>query len=389
MESRRPLIPYNRHFVDASDARAITDVLKKGWLSQGPKVQEFENQFAEKAGARYAVAVSSGTAALHLCGLVAGLGHGDEAITTPMTFVATANAALYCGARPVFADVRRDTLNLDMDLAARKVTRKTKAVLPVDFAGYPCPTKAHYKYFKKNGVTVIRDACHSLGGSYAGGPVGDCRFADLTVFSFHPIKSITTGEGGMITTNDKRFYEALLRLRNHGLERDPSCLTRNEGPWFYEMLTLGFNYRLTDLQCALGLSQLKKLDGFIKKRKSIAAFYLKQLKTAAFVQIPQAGIVDYLDNSSHHLFIVRLRRGGLRRKPVVEALRALGIGTQVHYIPVHRHPFYEKLGFKKGLCPVAETEYEKILSLPLYYEMSLADAKTVIDGLGRVCGGEV
>ena len=380
------MIPYGRHHVDASDVRAVLEVLRGGWLSQGPRIEEFEKKFARTCGARYAVAVSSGTAGLHLAGLAGGLAPKTEAITSPLTFVATANAALYCGARPVFSDIERNTLNLDMAQAAKKVTARTRAVLPVHFAGYPCSLKEWFPFFKKRGIVVIEDACHALGSSSGGGPIGSCRFSDMAVFSFHPLKSITTGEGGMVTTHSERFYRALLRLRNHGLERDPARMSAWEGPWYYQMQSLGFNYRLTDFQCALGLSQLRKLPAFIKRRKQLAGLYLKELKGIPWIELPQAKLPAYLSSSAHHLFVVRLRMELLPfgRKELVERLRALGVGTQVHYIPVHRHPYYESLGYRKGLCPKAESEYEKLLSLPLFYEMKDSDLKKVVAAL-KVC----
>jgi dTDP-4-amino-4,6-dideoxygalactose transaminase len=279
------MIPYAKHSTDKRDGRAAADVIEHGWLSQGPKVREFEAAFAARVGARHAVAVSSGTAALHLACLAAGLGKGDKAIVPAMTFLATANAVLYCGARPVFCDVDPATLNLDLETAARRADSKTRAILPVHYAGYPCDLKSFHSFFKKKKLIVIEDACHALGSTNRGETVGSCRWSDMAVFSFHPTKAITTGEGGMVTTNDPVLHKLLCDLRNHGMVKDPARFRKKpEGPWAYEMQHLGFNYRLTDFQSALGLSQLSKLDGFLARRRKLVALYVKEIADLAGVE---------------------------------------------------------------------------------------------------------
>ena len=371
---RNTLLPYGHQCIDEGDIKAVVDVLRSDWLTTGPKVAEFEKRFAEMVGAKYAVAVNSGTAALHAAAFAAGIGPGDEVITTPMTFAASANCVLYCGGRPVFADVETDTLLLDPSSVESKVSPKTKAIIAVDYAGQPCDYDALKKLSDEHGLILIADACHALGATYKNRKVG--TLADMTVFSFHPVKHITTGEGGMVITDNPEFAVKLRAFRNHGITTDHRQREAN-GSWFYEMAELGYNYRLPDINCALGLSQLKKLDKFVARRRQIAALY-----DSAFADMPALSPLAQRDDrkSSYHLYVVRLNLSKLNanRQQVFGALRAENIGVNVHYIPVYWHPYYNKLGYGKGLCPVAEKAYEEIVTLPLFPAMSDRDAEDVI-----------
>lgn len=377
---RSTLLPYGRQKVDEDDIQAVCDVLRSDWLTTGPKVGEFEQAFAARVGARYAIAVSSGTAALHAACFAAGLGPGDEAITTPLTFAATANSVLYQGARPVFADVRPDTLNLDPAAAGALVTNKTKAILPVDYTGLPADMDEFAELSRRNKLVVIEDAAHSLGATYKGRPVG--ALADMTVFSTHPVKHITTGEGGLVTTDDPQMAGRLRMFRNHGISTE--ARERHEkGNFHYEMALLGYNYRLSDIQCALGLSQLRKLDVWVERRRRIAAAY-----ETAFSGMPELELPSRLNDrqSSWHLYMVRLRLETLRagRDQIFHALRAENIGVNVHYIPVPWHPYYQSVGYGKGRWAVAETAYERILSLPIFPGMTDADVTDVLEAVAKV-----
>ncbi len=329
---RASFLPYGRQSLEESDIQAVVDVLRSDWLTTGPKVAEFEEAFAARVGAARAVSFSSGTAALHAAAFAAGLKPGDEAITTPLTFAATANCVLYQGATPVFADVCADTLNLDPEQVAKKITAKTRAILPVDYAGHPADLNACVEVAHKCGAIVIEDACHALGAEYDGRKVGS--IADMTVFSFHPVKHITTGEGGMVTTNNPQFAETLRRFRNHGISSE-ARQRQSAGQWHYEMVLLGFNYRLPDFACALGIEQLKRLDANLERRREIAARYSK-----AFAEIPGviAPTVRPEVNPAWHLYPIRLDLAKLTadRAQIFRALRAENIGVNVHYIPVHR-----------------------------------------------------
>src|SRR5450755_2264760 len=328
---RKTLLPYGRQSITDADIQAVVDVLRSDWLTTGPKVAEFEEAFAARVGAAHAVSFSSGTAALHGAAFAAGLKPGDEAITTPLTFAATANCVLYQGAIPVFADVCPDTLNLDPEQVERKLSTKTRAILPVDYAGHPADLTAILEIARSHGLIVIEDACHALGAEYSGRPVGS--IADMTVFSFHPVKHITTGEGGMVATNDPRLAETLRRFRNHGISSD-ARQRQSAGQWHYEMVLLGFNYRLTDIACALGIMQLQKLESNLARRREIAARY-----TVAFREIPAVipPAVRPEVNPAWHLYPIRLDLSKLTvgRAEVFRALRAENIGVNVHYIPVH------------------------------------------------------
>jgi len=372
------MISYGRQWLDDADIEAVVQVLKSDWLTTGPKVQEFEDSFASLVGAKFGVAVSSGTAALHATMFALGIGPGDEVIVPPMTFAATANSVVFQGATPVFADVEDEALLIDPQAVAEKITSRTKAIIAVDYAGHPCDYDVLENLAKRHGLALIADACHSLGGSYRTRPMGS--LADLTAFSFHPVKPITSGEGGMITTNDAAWVTRLKMFRNHGITTDHRQRVQ-QGSWFYEMEELGYNYRLTDFQCALGLSQLKKLPAWVARRQQIARRYQENFK-----ELPGLQILKVFPDVSHafHLFVVRVKQdifyGG--RDSVLESLRRRGIGGNVHYIPVHLHPYYRKrFGTGPGLCPIAEKAYNEILSLPLYPKLTDAEQDIVIQAL--------
>jgi perosamine synthetase len=379
---RGKLLPYGRQSLDEGDIQAVVEVLKSDWLTTGPKVGEFEERFAAWIGARHAVSFSSGTAALHGAAFAAGLGPGDEAITTPMTFCATANCILYQGALPVFADVSPDTLNLDPGEVSKKMSSRVKAVIAVDYAGHPAALDELAELAKTQGrrTLLIEDACHALGAEFQGKRVGG--IADMTVFSFHPVKHLTTGEGGMVATNDARLAKTLRCFRNHGISSE--ARERQEaGQWFYEMVLLGFNYRLTDIACALGLSQLERLTENLARRREIAAQY-----AAAFRDLPEIAIPSVREGvvPAWHLYPVRLKLEmlGAGRGEIFRALRAENIGVNVHYIPVHRHPYYRERWRTEAGYPVAEDAYERLISLPMFHSMSAEDVEDVIHAVGKV-----
>lgn len=379
---RETLLPYGRQSVDEDDIAAVVEALRSAWLTTGPKVEEFEEAFAARVGAAHAVSFSSGTAALHGAAFAAGLEAGDEAITSPLTFAATANCVLYQGATPVFADVCGDTLNLDPERVLARLGAKTRAILPVDYAGHPADLARVIEIARERGLVVIEDACHGLGAKYRNRSVGS--IADMTVFSFHPVKHVTTGEGGMVTTNNAAYAETLRRFRNHGISSD-ARQRQSAGQWHYEMVLLGFNYRLPDIACALGLSQLKKLDSNLARRREIAAHY-----TAAFREMP--GVISPSVrgdvNPAWHLYPIRIDRAKLMadRAQVFRALRAENIGVNVHYIPVHLHPYYhERFGYQGGEFPVAEDAYQRLISLPMFHSMNDQDVEEVVTAVGRIC----
>ncbi|MCZ6581505.1 MAG: UDP-4-amino-4,6-dideoxy-N-acetyl-beta-L-altrosamine transaminase [Nitrospirae bacterium] len=361
--SANRMIPYGRQWVDELDIQAVVAVLESDWLTTGPRIQEFEQAVAHCVQASEAVAVSSGTAALHAAMYAIGIGPGDEVILPPITFVATANAVVMQGGTPVFADVDSETLLLDPEAVKAKVTTKTKAILAVDYAGQPCDYEALRVIADRNGLALVADACHALGASERERRVGS--LADLTVFSFHPIKAITTGEGGMVVTDSPEWAGRIRRFRNHGISTDHHQRLAHE-TWEYQMVSFGMNYRLTDIQCALGVSQLSKLPGWIAMRQSIAMQY-----DQAFSDMPGINPLRRREGVDHayHLYIVLLdqHQTGMTRSHLFRALRESGIGVHVHYIPVHLHTFYrERFGTGPGLCPVAEAAYERMLSLPIY-----------------------
>ena len=373
------MIPYGRQTISEKDVEAVAKVLRSDWLTQGPWVKRFEERLAECCGARFAVAVSSGTAALHLACLAAGIGPGDCVAVPTLTFVASANCALYCGGQPVLADVDSKTLILNsQSLAAiRPRQKKWKAVIPVHFAGLPCDMEEIQRWARQEGALVIEDACHALGARWKDSRgvwhrVGDCSCSDLTCFSFHPVKHITTGEGGAILTNNPELYAKLEVLRTHGITKDPGRLIRCDGGWYYEMQALGFNYRITDFQCALGFSQLDELPAWVARRRAIADRYRE-----AFCSLCYMAFQDEPPGfeSSYHLFVVRVPR----RREVFQRLREKGLGVQVHYIPMHLQPYYqERLGYRAGDFPSAESYYEAAISLPVFPAMTDEEVKTVI-----------
>jgi perosamine synthetase len=378
---RHSLLPYGRQSIDEDDIQAVVTVLRSDWLTTGPRVEEFEEAFAAYAGARYAVSFSSGTAALHGAAFAAGLKAGDEAVTSPLTFAATANCVLYQGATPIFADVCADTLNLDPEKVCERITPRTRAILPVDYAGHPADMGAILELAERHDLVVIEDACHALGSTYRRRRTGSN--AHMTIFSFHPVKPITTGEGGMVTTDDADYAEILRRFRNHGTSSD-ARRRHSEGGWHYEMVLLGFNYRLTDIACALGISQLKKVDENLSRRREIANCY-----GASFRDLPGIALPVVRDDvkPAWHLYPIRLNLEKLAadRSEIFRALRAENIGVNVHYIPVHLHPYYrERFGYCGGEYPVAERAYERLISLPMFHGMSHRDVEDVIAAVKKV-----
>jgi UDP-4-amino-4,6-dideoxy-N-acetyl-beta-L-altrosamine transaminase len=364
-------IPYGRQFIDEDDIQAVNEVLRSDYLTTGPRIVEFENIVASYVGAKYAVAIANGTAALHAACFAAGIGPGDEVITTPITFAASANCVLYCGGKPVFADIDPVTYNIDPEDVIRKITSKTKAIIAVHFTGQPCDMEAIYAIAKKYNLIVIEDAAHALGADYKGRKVG--TISDMTTFSFHPVKHITTGEGGMVTTSDEKLYKKLISFRTHGITRDVSLMTHNEGAWYYEQFDLGYNYRITDIQCALGISQMKKLDQFIARRTEIANQYNKAFKALEGITIPYQAQGC---NNSWHLYVVQINN--MDRKEVFDQLRQAGIGVNVHYIPLYKHPYYQNNGYSDVICTNAENLYKHSISIPLFPKMTDEEVHYVI-----------
>ena len=378
---RSTLLPYGRQAVDDADIQAVVDVLRSDWLTTGPKVAEFEEAFAEYVGTKFAVSFNSGTAALHAASFAGGLSSGDEALTSPLTFAATANCILYQGAAPVFADVSSDTLNLDPSEIAKKITPKTRAILPVDYAGHPADLASILEIAQQYGLTVIEDACHALGAEYHESRIGG--ISDMTVFSFHPVKHITTAEGGMVATNNAKFAETLRRFRNHGISTD-ARQRHSAGQWHYEMVLLGFNYRLPDVLCALGIQQLKKIEANLTRRRQIAARYETAFRDLRCITRPS---VRTGMNPAWHLYPIRLDLKELTadRGEIFRALRAENIGVNVHYIPVHMHPYYrDRFGFRQGDFPIAEDAYSRLISLPMFHSMTDEDVGDVITALRKV-----
>jgi len=380
------ILPYGRQWIDKSDIQAVVRVLRSDWLTTGPMVETFEKVIAEFVGAKYAVALSSGTAALHAAMYAAGICKGDQVLVPPMTFVATANAVVFQGGTPSFVDVESETLLADSSKIVEKICYNTKAIAVVDYAGQPCDYDSLRDIAKNKRLILIEDACHSLGAKYKGEKVGS--LADLTIFSFHPVKHITTGEGGMVVTDNAEFAEKMRRFRNHGIATDYRQRAE-KGTWFYEMLDLGYNYRLTDIQCALGVSQLQKLPRWIMRRREIAKRY-----DDAFAGNPYVKPLETRSNAFHayHLYVIQLILEKLKvsKNEVFTFLRNAGIGVNVHYIPVHLHPFYRQtFGTSMGLCPVAEAAYERILSLPIFPGMTDEDVSKVIGAIDSISGFSV
>lgn len=373
MKKRESFLPYSTQWITDEDIEAVVETLKSPYLTTGPKVKQFEDTVANYVGAKYAVSFSNGTAALHGACYAAGVTVGDEVITTPITFAASANCARYMGADVVFADIDEKTYNIDPIDIERKITAKTKAIVAVDFTGQPVDIDTIMEIAKDKNIVVIEDGAHSLGADYKDRKVGVT--ADMTMFSFHPVKPVTTGDGGVIVTNNKEYYEKLLMFRGHGITHTEYA--EEQGGWYYEMVDLGYNYRMTDIQAALGISQMMKLDQFIQKRQQLAALYTNKIKDIDPLTAPYQ-----LENtkSGWHLYSVQLdtEKLGKTRKQVFEELRAANIGVHVHYIPVYWHPYYQGLGYERGLCPVAEKWYTQALTLPLHPQMSETDINEVL-----------
>lgn len=382
MPVRETKIHYGHQYIDEADIQAVVDVLKSDYLTCGPKIGELESKLCEITGAKYAVVCSNGTAALHMACMAAGVTTGDEVITTPITFAASANCALYCGATPVFADINDKTYNIDPASVEAHVSSKTKAMVAVDFTGQSIEADELLEICKKNDLVLIEDGAHVIGTKYKGKPNGS--IADMTTFSFHPVKTVTGGEGGAVLTNSEEFYQKLLLSRAHGITRDPELLEHeSHGSWYYEQIDLGYNYRMTDIQAALLISQLDKLPSFSKRRKEIVARY-----DEAFSKLSQITVQQEIPESdtTRHLYILRIKPEKLTidRREFFDALGAENICCNVHYIPTYYFPYYEKLGYKKGICPKAEKLYEEIISLPLYYGMTDQDVEDVIGAVSKI-----
>lgn len=382
-------IPYGRQDIDQADIDAVVEVLRSDFLTQGPAVPRFEEVVASYCGASHAVAVNSATSALHIACLALGVGQGDVVWTTPSTFVASANCALYCGATVDFVDIDPRTCNLSTDLLeeklrrAERVGRLPKVIIPVHLCGQPCDMAAIHSLSRRYGFRIIEDAAHAIGGRYKGEPIGCGRYSDITVFSFHPVKIITTGEGGMAVTNDAQLARRLRLLRSHGITSDPAEMQPRDAHelWNYQQIGLGFNYRMTDILAALGISQMRRIDEFVAKRHTIAKHYDRTLSGLP-VTIP----VQHPDSySSFHLYVARLNLGEIARthRQVYDALRAAGVLVNLHYIPVYRQPFYEQMGFRKGYCPEAERYHAEVISLPIYPALTEAEQEYVIATLRR------
>ncbi len=380
------MIPYGKQSISEEDIASVVEVLRSDWITQGPAIESFEQGMADYCAAQYAVATSNATAALHIACLALGLAEGDLLWTSPNTFVASANCARYCGADVDFVDIDPETYNMSVSALAEKLEqasslgRLPKIVIPVHFAGQSCEMKQIAELAKQYGFSIIEDASHAVGADYLGAKVGSCQYSDMAVFSFHPVKILTTGEGGMVLTNSPKLQEALIRLRSHGITRDSgSMTTESDGGWYYQQIELGFNYRITDIQAALGLSQLSRLDDFIARRRIITARYDEILSG-----LPIIKPIQHSDGlSSFHLYPVRIcqHSGNKSRREVFDSLRSSGIGVNVHYIPVHLQPYYQNLGFRKGDFPVAEQYYSEAISLPVFYSLSDEDQDEVVEAL--------
>lgn len=376
-------IYYGRQWIDEADVKAVSEVLLSDYITCGPKVDEMERTLEEYTGAKYAVAVSNGTAALHCACIAAGVGPGDEVITTPLTFAASANCAFYCGARPVFADINPETYNIDPASIRERITEKTRAVVAVDFTGQAVQCREIREICNEHGLIFIEDAAHSIATKYNGKQVGS--IADMTCFSFHPVKTVTGGEGGAVLTNNEEFYKKLVLAHTHGITHEENMMedVPHEGPWYYEQISLGYNYRITDFQAALIVSQMKKLEGFAARRKQIVKTY-----NEAFSEIPEIIVQKEIPESDtcRHLYMIRLDLDKLSctRREFFDAMSAENVQCQIHYVPVYWFPYYQHLGYEKGLCPKAEEVYKGIMSIPLYPKMSNQDVEDVIHAVKKV-----
>lgn len=380
---RENKIYYGHQWVDEDDIKAVSEVLRSDYLTCGPQVTKMEEALKKFTGAKYAVAVSNGTAALHCACIAAGVGEGDEVITTPITFAASANCALYCGARPVFADINPETYNIDPESIRAHITKKTKAIVAVDFTGQAVQHKEIRRICDEFGLVFIEDAAHSIATKYDGKQVGS--LADITTFSFHPVKTITGGEGGAVLTNNEDYYKKIVLAHAHGITHDESLMEEasHEGPWYYEEISLGYNYRITDFQAALITSQMNKLDMFVERRKEIVKKY-----NEAFYKLPGIIIQKEIPESDtcRHLYIIRLDLDKLTctRREFFDAMSAENVQCQIHYVPVYWFPYYQHLGYTKGLCPNAEEVYKGIMSIPLYPKMTDQDVRDVIHAVKKV-----
>lgn len=379
---RETPIFYGHQYIDEADIQAVVEVMKSDYLTCGPKIGELEKKLCDVTGAKYAVVCANGTAALHIAALCAGVGEGDEVITTPITFAASANCALYCGARPVFADIDPETYNIDPAKVEAAITPRTKAVVAVDYTGQSVELGPIREICKKHGLVLIEDGAHVIGTTYKGRPNGS--IADMTTFSFHPVKTVTGGEGGAVLTNDEILYKKLLLYRAHGITREEKLMEHEpDGPWYYEQISLGYNYRITDMQAALIISQLDKLPMFSARRKEIVKRY-----DEAFRKMPELFVQREIPESdtTRHLYILRIvpEKLKINRRQFFDALAAENVHCNVHYIPTYYFPYYEKLGYRRGLCPHAEKLYEEILSLPLYYAMGDEDVESVIEAVKKI-----
>ena len=382
------MIPYGKQSISNDDVESVIDVLKSDFLTQGPVVPQFELEISKYVGATYAVAVNSATSALHIACLSLGVNKNSVVWISAISFVASSNCALYCGATVDFVDIDKDTINISPDTLVKKIKYNYENNLPlpdvlivVHMAGQSCDMKPIHDLAQEYKFKIIEDASHAIGASYYGKPIGACIYSDITVFSFHPVKIITTGEGGIAVTNDENIYSKMNLYRSHGVTRDERLMSDCDGPWYYEQIELGFNYRMTDIQAALGLSQFKRLDEFIEKRKNIASFYKNELLDE-YIKLPI--IKDYA-KSSWHLFIIQIKTTSLDRKDIFNQLRSRGIGVNVHYRPIYLNQYYKRLGFKKGLCEVAETYYKNCISIPIHYGMTELDQKKVIQAAKETC----
>ncbi len=378
---RDTYLQYGRQSINETDVALVLESLQSDYLTTGPLVNEFENKIANYVGAKYAVAVSNGTAALHMACFATDIKEGDEVLLSPITFVASSNAILYCGGIPVFVDINKDTYNIDIDKIEQKITKKTKAIIAVDFAGQSCDIDSIKKIADKYNLILIEDAAHALGSEYKGKKVG--VNSDVTCFSFHPVKPITTAEGGIVTTNSEEIYKKMMMFRSHGITRDSNILLDNQGDWYYEQQFLGYNCRLPDIQSALGISQLNRIDEFIDRRRQIVGQYNKAFDNLDEVITP---FEMNFSNSGWHIYVIQLKLEQLKasRKEIFNALRAENIGVNVHYIPVYLQPYYQNLGYKKGLCQNAEKFYERAITLPLFPAMTDKDISDVINAVKKV-----
>lgn len=379
---KNKIIPYGRQCIDEEDIQAVISVLRSDWLTTGPSVSSFENSVTSYCDVSYGVAVCNATAALHIACLALGVQKGDLVWTTPNTFVASANCALYCGADVDFVDIDPKTYNMcphkleEKLLEAKRKNKLPKVVIPVDFSGQSCDMKSIYRLSQLYGFKIIEDASHAIGGSYEGHKIGSCRYSDITIFSFHPVKIVTTGEGGMAVTNKFELFEKMNLLRTHGINRDPAKMSHgSEGDWYGEQIDLGMNYRITDIQCALGSSQMRKLDRFIEIRQKIAEQY-NELLESLDIQLPM--VLDH-KACAYHLYVIQVE--ALKRKTFFDALRKRKIGVQVHYFPVHLNPYYQSLGFQKGDFPIAEKYYERAISLPIFPDLKSDEMDYIVNEL--------